>query len=210
VTGDGCDTSPLPGVRWFTPPHPYALSVDECEVVPFLVGAREPGGYSTYVASAEGPPRARLAGVVAGTVADRTWADERLAWASAQMLTYRTGDSFRWHTDRNPVHGWDAIVFSTIAQLSDPGDYEGGGVEFRENGRVVTLPRTMGTVAVFRATVRHRVLPITAGTRLSLTSFHRDREQHWRPSRPNETVGQRRIDDALDRLLTGLLPPTSR
>jgi PKHD-type hydroxylase len=65
---------------------------------------------------------------------------------------------------------------SMVVQLSDPADYDGGRLEFCPRDcncppePDALLPR--GTVIVFPSFLRHRVTPVTRGTRYSLVSWY--------------------------------------
>ena len=68
---------------------------------------------------------------------------------------------------------------SITVQLSDPDEYEGGDFEF--DGDIDQLPpehKEKGTVLVFPSFYRHRVKPVTKGTRKSLVAWFEG--PHWR------------------------------
>lgn len=87
---------------------------------------------------------------------------------------------YDWHHDvdfRNsqPYHR----KLSMTVQLSDPSEYEGGEFEF--DGDIDPLPpehKEKGTVLVFPSFYRHRVKPVTKGTRKSLVAWFEG--PHWR------------------------------
>jgi PKHD-type hydroxylase len=60
---------------------------------------------------------------------------------------------------------------SLVVQLSEPGDYEGGGFEFFgiQHPGAVFAPR--GSMLIFPSWLQHRVLPVTKGLRRSLVSW---------------------------------------
>ena len=60
---------------------------------------------------------------------------------------------------------------SVTVQLSDPSEYEGGGFEFLECPNPDESSRKKGTVLVFPSYLKHRVLPVTKGTRKSLVAW---------------------------------------
>lgn len=81
------------------------------------------------------------------------------------------GGHYDWHQD---VH-WNGQAardrkISVTVQLSDAGDYEGGDFEFDEVKTNADF-RSKGTVLVFPSYLRHRVLPVTSGTRRSLVAW---------------------------------------
>lgn len=78
---------------------------------------------------------------------------------------------YSWHED---IH-WDRRnaydrKLSLVLQLSDPDTYEGGELEFLQFRRPDEF-RERGSIIVFPSYVRHRVTPVTEGTRYSLVSW---------------------------------------
>lgn len=92
-----------------------------------------------------------------------------------QFTTYY-GDNvghYDWHEDVF----WESTdpfdrKLSMVIQLSDPENYEGGNLElqYHEPPPQVDL-RKKGTIIVFPSFLRHRVTPVTKGTRHSLVSW---------------------------------------
>jgi len=101
-------------------------------------------------------------------------------YAEMQFTEYHATENghYDWHHD---IH-WNAAVnsdrkLSITVQLSGPEDYEGGTFEFDECATPADA-KAKGTVLVFPSYLRHRVLPVTGGTRKSLVAwFHGPR---WR------------------------------
>ncbi len=87
-----------------------------------------------------------------------------------QIAEYSVGDFFDWHLDFGVGHSSTRKLSMTI-QLSDPESYEGGDLEFHINQNEVKAPRSIGTVIVFPSFIRHRVTPITKGTRRSIVGW---------------------------------------
>ena len=80
------------------------------------------------------------------------------------------GGHYDWHHD---VH-WNGSTnsdrkLSITIQLSDPSEYEGGDFEFQE----CETPscKAKGSVLVFPSYLKHRVTPVTSGTRRSLVAW---------------------------------------
>jgi PKHD-type hydroxylase len=78
---------------------------------------------------------------------------------------------FDWHSDIG-----DGVIarqrkLTMVAQLSDPGDYEGGALEVWPSNAVVIAPRDRGTLTFFPSFLLHRVTPVLAGERFSLTQW---------------------------------------
>jgi PKHD-type hydroxylase len=93
--------------------------------------------------------------------------------AETQFTEYHAteGGHYGWHHDIN----WNGQTnsdrkLSITVQLSDPSDYEGGDFEFDEVSTNADF-KSKGTVLVFPSYLRHRVLPITSGTRKSLVAW---------------------------------------
>ncbi len=100
--------------------------------------------------------------------------------AEFQIVEYQATnrDHYGWHHD---VHwnGQDSRdrKISITVQLSDSNAYSGGDFEFEEVNTNADF-RAIGTVVAFPSYVRHRVQPVSAGTRLALVAwFHGPR---WR------------------------------
>lgn len=90
---------------------------------------------------------------------------------SAQVARYgaeRQGH-FDWHSDIGGGVLAARRKLTVVVQLSDPSGYEGGALELRPDSHVAQAPRAIGTAVVFPSFVLHRVTPVTAGTRWSLT-----------------------------------------
>lgn len=100
------------------------------------------------------------------------YANESAGWNFAvgrpeivQLAAYNVGEFYNWHEDWFPLERSNTVrKLSVVLMLSDPKDFEGGHFEFDEN-KPVDLKR--GTLIVFPSFVRHRVTPVTKGTRYS-------------------------------------------
>lgn len=93
---------------------------------------------------------------------------------SVQLAKYEPGGHYTWHTDTNLMEKMEATQrkLSVVVLLSDPADYEGGGLEFyRDSPTPVT--NLQGSIYVFPSLVEHRVVPITKGVRYSLAGWCR-------------------------------------
>lgn len=76
---------------------------------------------------------------------------------------------FDWHSDigEGPVAARRKLTL--VVQLSGPDVYEGGTLELRPGTAATTADRTQGSAIAFPSFTLHRVIPVTAGTRHSLT-----------------------------------------
>lgn len=93
-----------------------------------------------------------------------------------QYTTYHgsEGGKYDWHSDTfwaNPST-YDRKL-SVVIQLSEPDEYEGGDFEIdpqHPQPDPVDL-RKRGTIIIFPSFLRHRVTPVTSGTRKSLVAW---------------------------------------
>jgi PKHD-type hydroxylase len=90
---------------------------------------------------------------------------------SAQIARYGAEDQghFDWHADVGQGPAAARRKLTVVVQLSAPDGYGGGALEVRPSTAVLTAPRDRGTMAVFPSPMLHRVTPVTAGERFSLT-----------------------------------------
>lgn len=90
---------------------------------------------------------------------------------SAQIARYGADRSghFDWHSDIGAGALAARRKLTIVVQLSEPADYEGGTLELWPASTVTTAPRLRGMAAIFPSFTLHRVTPVTAGTRWSLT-----------------------------------------
>ena len=90
---------------------------------------------------------------------------------SAQVARYgaeREGH-FDWHSDIGEGRLAARRKLTMVVQLSDPADYEGGILQVRPSAQILDAPRARGTATLFPSYLLHRVTPVTAGARHSLT-----------------------------------------
>ena len=85
---------------------------------------------------------------------------------------YDEGGKYDWHHDVN-WNGQDGMdrKLSVTIQLSDSNEYVGGNFEFDEIKTNVDF-KPQGTVIIFPSYLRHRVSPVTFGTRRSLVAWY--------------------------------------
>jgi PKHD-type hydroxylase len=100
---------------------------------------------------------------------DITRLDERIQYTEYNE-TYK--GHYGWHFDVGPGSRSCIRKLSIVVQLSDPGDYEGGDLQFSmDNDSILTAPKTQGSIVIFPSYLRHRVTPVTKGTRRSLVTW---------------------------------------
>jgi PKHD-type hydroxylase len=98
------------------------------------------------------------------------------SFTEIQFTEYKgaSEDHYDWHEDNSACmkKPMDRKL-SFVLQLSDPADYEGGKFELHPSAD--PLPATaytrQGDAMLFRSGLRHRVLPVTRGTRYSLVTW---------------------------------------
>ena len=99
----------------------------------------------------------------------RWWEISRLE--DIQFSVYSPGGKCDWHIDHNETtHGGAAMdrLCNSIVQLSPPGDYTGGELQFKIQEAVFPGPTAQGSVLVLDKTIWHRVAPLASGERKSL------------------------------------------
>jgi PKHD-type hydroxylase len=86
-----------------------------------------------------------------------------------QFTKYEEGCHYTWHVDTGPTPTASVRKISITIQLSDPSTYEGGNLEIglKDEDNVVAT-RDQGSSTLFCSLIRHRVTPVTNGTRYSL------------------------------------------
>jgi PKHD-type hydroxylase len=95
-----------------------------------------------------------------------------------QFTEYHAEDegTYNWHHDTAWVgKTLQRRKLSMVIQLSNPEDYDGGRFEMSGDDCPVPIDpeaiKPRGTVVVFPSFLRHRVTPVTRGTRYSLVSW---------------------------------------
>jgi PKHD-type hydroxylase len=90
-----------------------------------------------------------------------------------QFTEYKPGDFYDWHHDQHGIGQEtdcpERLVSATI-ELSDPEDYEGGGLEFFAIGDPVPIAKKARMI-IFPSTMAHRARKVTKGTRYSLVMW---------------------------------------
>ena len=113
---------------------------------------------------------------------------------SIQFTRYQEGQYYGWHNDSGLATHYKPVSIgnrtdgraqdfmnentelvrklSFALQLSDPDDYEGGNVQFLdEGGSSYIAPRQRGCIMLFDSRTQHRVLKVTKGIRKSLVGW---------------------------------------
>ncbi len=167
---------------------PEAMSRADCDRLIALVGAQPlkdaglTGGTTAHqirraeIAWLDDLPQAawvmdRMIGFVARANRESFGFDLTNFGESAQVARYvaeREGH-FDWHSDIGAGQWAAKRKLTVVVQLSDPADYDGGALELRADSNIARAPQARGLATIFPAFVLHRVTPVTAGTRWSLT-----------------------------------------
>jgi PKHD-type hydroxylase len=89
----------------------------------------------------------------------------------AQYTEYPEGGFYNWHMDSdvNFKHEPPVRKISMTCLLSHESEFEGGGLELMDEGKVVRPKQ--GQAIFFASFIRHRVVPITKGVRKSLVMW---------------------------------------
>ncbi|PZX12605.1 2OG-Fe(II) oxygenase [Celeribacter halophilus] len=78
---------------------------------------------------------------------------------------------FTWHSDIGEGALASRRKLTMVVQLSDGNDYEGGMLELQPDANIRQADRAKGSAVLFPSFVLHRVTPVTAGERYSLSTW---------------------------------------
>ena len=89
----------------------------------------------------------------------------------AQYTEYPEGGFYDWHVDNdvNCAHEPPVRKISMTCLLSPESEFEGGDLELIKEGKIAKLKQ--GQAIFFASFIRHRVAPVTRGTRKSLVMW---------------------------------------
>lgn len=90
--------------------------------------------------------------------------------SSIQLTEYESGGHYTWHQDIGSGRS-GLRKLSVSVQLSDPGSYEGGGLELHATQKPISMPRERGTLVIFPSYTLHRVTPMSKGKRRALVTW---------------------------------------
>lgn len=110
----------------------------------------------------------RLGGMVRATEA--LGFDIEKIHAPLKVQRYEAGGFHAWHNDIASPRYRTRKLGITV-QLSPAEDYSGGDFQLFDHPDPVSIPRTPGCAVIYPAYMVHRVAPVTAGTRYSLTAW---------------------------------------
>ena len=94
------------------------------------------------------------------------------SYEQIQISRYGVGEHYStWHMDRSEP-GFRGSYFprklTLVMQLSDPGSYDGGELQFFTGEDPAVAPKERGTLSAHDSRMPHRVAPVTRGERYSL------------------------------------------
>ena len=95
------------------------------------------------------------------------WQFEIDFFEAIQLAKYDEGMHYDWHHDLGGGNAGNRKL-SVSVQLSAPDSYEGGDLVLEMGENHFTAPRELGSVTVFPSFLKHKVEPVTKGTRYSL------------------------------------------
>ena len=91
---------------------------------------------------------------------------------NTQVGRYKSADNghYDWHIDTDPPQNEVQRKLSISILLSDPSDFEGGELQFKnmEDHKLLTK---QGSIVVFPSFIEHRVAPVTKGVRYSAVTW---------------------------------------
>jgi PKHD-type hydroxylase len=89
----------------------------------------------------------------------------------AQYTEYTEGGFYDWHIDSdvNCAHEPPVRKISMTIELSPENEYEGGGLEFMDNGKLIRPKQ--GHAIFFASFIRHKAVAVKKGNRKSLVMW---------------------------------------
>jgi PKHD-type hydroxylase len=100
----------------------------------------------------------------------RTYQFELDSCADLQLGRYGPDQHYEWHCDVGRG-GYSRRKLSISVLLSDPSQYQGGGLEFGVDIYKISMVSKRGDAVYFPSWTPHRVIPVTSGERWSLVAW---------------------------------------
>tara|TARA_R110002012_G_scaffold47393_3_gene124184 strand:- start:1512 stop:2063 length:552 start_codon:yes stop_codon:yes gene_type:complete len=130
---------------------------------------------STGISFVNDPQISHMLWELAHTVNKHSFGFEIESPPNIQYTVYEKGDHYDWHVDThwaNQDSLYDRKI-SIIIQLTDYEDYSGGDLELDTTSwdGSKEFCQQKGAILVFPSFLRHRVTPVTKGTRKSLVAW---------------------------------------
>lgn len=95
------------------------------------------------------------------------------AFSRPILNRYDDGMEYGWHVD-NPLMGAEALMRTDVSCtlfLSDPDTYDGGELVIEVEGEPRAIKPAAGSAVLYTTGLRHRVAPVTRGTRLAAVAW---------------------------------------
>jgi PKHD-type hydroxylase len=89
---------------------------------------------------------------------------------SLQLTKYEVGGKYNKHMDSG-CNTFLPRKLSAVVQLSNPDEYEGGGLEVFSSQEPIESKKDQGSIIIFPSFMMHKVKEVTKGTRYSLVSW---------------------------------------
>jgi PKHD-type hydroxylase len=99
------------------------------------------------------------------------WKFDLLESEDFQVAEYTEAGHYDWHLDISSQYPFSLRKLGVTVQLSDGDSYKGGNFEALYGPQTDIAPRDRGTIVIFPSFVLHRVAPVTAGSRFSMTAW---------------------------------------
>jgi PKHD-type hydroxylase len=100
----------------------------------------------------------------------RTYQFEIDECGDLQLCRYGTEQHYDWHIDLSKGD-YSRRKLSLSVMLTDPAEYEGGGIEFGNETYRQCVRAPLGDGIAFPSWMQHRVVPVTKGERWSVVAW---------------------------------------
>ena len=94
--------------------------------------------------------------------------NENLIGHQLYFIRYNKGDYIKRHNDIWQTYTSAGRLYSLVAQLTDPENYEGGNTIIYDDNEPIVLSKQLGDGVVFPSSMDHELTEITKGERFSL------------------------------------------
>ena len=100
------------------------------------------------------------------------WQYEILNIEQIQLTRYKTNQFYEWHKDA-PVISDNQFTrkLSVVLLLSDPSEYEGGGLFIKDVDEEQNVLQNQGDLIVFPSFLLHKAETVTSGTRMTAVGW---------------------------------------
>jgi len=106
----------------------------------------------------------------------QSWDYDLSGMDPVQLGRYEIGGHYQWHIDYDKIcsQGFQRKLSCSV-QLTDENKYEGGELILQDfvGDEEFKMPKKQGSIVVFPSMVKHKITPVTLGTRFSAVSWMR-------------------------------------